>query len=243
MISSGLAAVRHLLQERNQVADVADLLLVDQDQGVFQLDAHRGRVVDEVGRQIALVELHAFHDLVGRFGRLAFLDGDHAVLADLVHGLGNQLADHRVVVGADRADVGDVFRAADRLGHRAEVLDGGVHGLLDAAADGRRVGAGGDVPQSFAEDLAGQHRGRRRAVARQVRGLRGDLVDELRAHVLEAVLQLDLLAHRHAVLGDGRAAVGLVENDVVAGRTQGHGDHVGQFFHTLKQTLPGLIVV
>ena len=238
-----LAGVGDLLQERNQVADVADLLLVDQDQGVLQLDAHRGRVVDEVGRQVALVELHALDDLVGRFGRLAFLDRDHAVLAHLGHGLGNELADHRVVVGADRAHVGDVFRAADRLGHRAEVLDGRVDGLLDAAADGRRVGAGGDVPQTFAEDLAGQHRGGRRAVAGQVRGLRGDLVDELGAHVLEAVLQIDFLAHRHAVLGDGRTAVGLVENDVVTGRAQGHGDHVGQFFHTPKQTLPGLIIV
>ena len=129
------------------------------------------------------------------------------------------------------------------LAMRAEVLDGGVDGLLDAAADGRRVGAGGDVPQAFAEDLAGQHRGGRRAVAGHVRGLRGDLVDELGAHVLEAVFQVDFLAHRHAVLGDGRAAVGLVENDVVAGRAQGHGDHVGQFFHTPKQTLPGLIIV
>ena len=123
------------------------------------------------------------------------------------------------------------------------MLDGGFHGLVDAAADGRRVGAGGDVPQTFAENLAGQHGGGRRAVAGQVRGLRGHLVDELRAHVLEAVFQIDFLADRHAVLGDGRAAVGLVDNDVVAGGAQGHGDHVGQFFHAAEQSLPGLIII
>ena len=104
------------------------------------------------------------------------------------------------------------------------------------------LAAGGDVPQPFAEDLAGQHRGGRRAVAGHVRGLRGDLVDELRAHVLEAVFQVDFLAHGDAVLGDGRAAVGLVDDDVVTRGAQGHGDHVGQFFHAAEQTLPGLII-
>ena len=98
--------------------------------------------------------------------------------------------------------------------------DGRVDGLVDAAADGRRIAAGGDVAQAFAEDRPGQHRGRRGAVAGDVRGLRGHLVDQLGAHVLEAVFQLDFLAHGHAVLGDGRAAERLVEDHVAAGRAQ-----------------------
>ncbi len=216
---------------------------VDQDQGVFQLDAHSGLSIDEVGREIALVELHTLDNVVGRFRGLALFDGNYAVLADLGHGLGDQLADHGVVVGADRAHVGDVFGAAHRLSQSAEMLDSRVDGLLDAAADGRRVGPGGDIPQALAKDLTGEHCGGCRAVARQVRGLRGHLVDELRAHVLEALFQVDFLAHRYAVLRDGRAAVGLVENDVVPSGAQGHGDHVGQFFHAPKQTLPGLIIV
>jgi hypothetical protein len=101
---------------------------------------------------------------------------------------------------------------------------------------------GGNVAKAFAEDLASQHGSGCCAVTRLVRGLRGNFVDELRAHVFEAIFQIDFLAHRHAVLGDGRTAVGLVENDVVPGRAQGHGDHVGQFFHALKQTLSGLII-
>ena len=83
-----LAPLHHLLQQRDQVAQIADLLLVDQDVRVFQHAIHFGRPVDEVGREVALVELHALDHFVGRFGGLAFFDGDDAVLAHLVHRLG-----------------------------------------------------------------------------------------------------------------------------------------------------------
>ena len=135
------------------------------------------------------------------------------------------------------ADLGDLFLVGDRLGQRLPVGDGRLHGLLDAAADGRRIAAGGDVPQPFAEDRPGQHGGRGGAVAGHVRGLRGDLVDQLGAHVLEAVFQLDFLADGDAVLGDGRPAEGLVEDHVAAGRTHGHGDGVGQLLDSPEHPL------
>jgi hypothetical protein len=47
---------------------------------------------------------------------LALFDGDHAVLADLVEGLGHDLADFRVVVGGDGGNVGDLV-LLHRLGH------------------------------------------------------------------------------------------------------------------------------
>ena len=88
-----LAGVEDLLQDRHQVLVAGDLLLVDEDVGVFQLALHLLRVGDEVRRQVAAVELHALDELVGRLQGLAFLDGDDAVLADLVHGLGDDPAD------------------------------------------------------------------------------------------------------------------------------------------------------
>src|SRR5256885_6379185 len=55
---------------------------------------------DEVGRQVALVELHAFDPLDVGLEALAFLDRDDAVLADLLHRLGEHLADG--LIAADR---------------------------------------------------------------------------------------------------------------------------------------------
>ena len=75
------------------------------------------RVGDEVGRDVALVELHALDEFERRLGGLAFLDGDDAVLADLLEGVGHQLADRRVVVGGDRGDLRHFFLRGEPLGH------------------------------------------------------------------------------------------------------------------------------
>ena len=242
MISSGLPLWADLFEDRHQVAEVADLLLVDQDQGVFEQAVHRRRAVDEVGRDVALVELHAIDVLDLGVGRLAFLDGDHAVLADPLQGVGQQLADRLVVVGADRADGGDFVLAGDRLGHVEQLFGGRFDGLVDAAADGRGIAAGDDVPQAFLEDRAGQHGGRGGAVAGQVGGLLGHFDHELGAHVLEAVFQLDFLGDGDAVLGDGRAAEGLVDDHIPAGRAHRDRDGVGEFFDALEHFGAGVIV-
>jgi len=65
-----------------------------------------------------------------------------------------------------------------------ELVDHRLHGLVDAALDGHRVGAGGDVAQAFLVDGQGQDGGRGGAVAGDVAGLLGDGVDQLGARVL-----------------------------------------------------------
>src|SRR5207249_2372458 len=93
-----LADLGNLFEDREQVLQRADLLFVDQDVRVLQLALHRLGIGDEIGREIALVELHAFDDFERGFDRLGFLNRDGAVLADLVHGIGDDFADLRVPV-------------------------------------------------------------------------------------------------------------------------------------------------
>jgi hypothetical protein len=95
-------------------------------------------------------------------------------------------------------------------------LDHGLGGLLDAALEEHRVGAGGHVLQALGDDRLRQHRGGGGAVAGDVVGLGGRFLQKLGAHVLEGVLQLDLLGHGHAVVGDGGRAPLLVQRDVAA---------------------------
>jgi hypothetical protein len=66
---------------------------VDEDVGLVEVALHVGGVGDEVGREVALVELHALDELDLGLEALALFDGDDAVLADLVHGGGDDLAD------------------------------------------------------------------------------------------------------------------------------------------------------
>ena len=60
--------------------------------------------------------------------------------------------------------------------------------------------------EALVEDGLGEDGGGGGAVAGDVGGLGGDLLDHLGAHVLVLVLQLDLLGDGDAVLGDGRAS-------------------------------------
>ena len=112
-----LAGLHHAFQQRQHGLQTRKLLLVDQDIGVLELDPHLVLVGDEIGRDIAAVELHAFDDFQLGLGGLGFFDGDDALVADLFHGFGEKLADLGIAIGRDGADLGDlaiglvIFRA------------------------------------------------------------------------------------------------------------------------------------
>src|SRR5271168_4779546 len=93
------------------------------------------------------------------------------------------------------------------LRYALDVLDHRRHRNVDAALEIHRVHAGGDKLEPFLHDRGRKHRSGRGAVAGEVRGLGGNLANHLRAHVLELVLEFDLLGDGNAVLGDPRRTV------------------------------------
>ena len=124
-------------------------------------------------------------------------------LPTFIEGIGQDVADFRVVVAGDRGDRFDglLVVGLDRLGELLQLFHDRFDGLLHAASQGHRVGTRGDKSQAVAEDRLGQHGGGGGAVARHVTGLGGGLLHELGAHVLELVFQLDVFGDRHAVFG------------------------------------------
>ena len=195
------AGLRDQLQERQEVLHRADLLLVDENDRILEHDFHALGIGHEVRRQVAAVELHPFDDLERRVERLRLFDRDHAVLADFVHRVGDDLTDGLVVVRRDRADLGD-HRAAHGLRHHRQFGRDRGDGLLDTALDRHRVGAGGDVLRAVAVNRLRQDGRRGGAVAGDIGRLARDFLHHLGAHVLERVLQVDFLRDRDAVLGD-----------------------------------------
>ena len=93
MISSG----RPALATCSSVGSRSRMLLIflsnSSTNGLSRIAALLLGVVDEVGRQVAAVELHAFDDVELVVQALAVFDGDDAFLADLVHRVGDDLAD------------------------------------------------------------------------------------------------------------------------------------------------------
>ena len=236
-----LALSDGLLERREHVLDARDLLVGDQDERVLEDRFHAVGVGDEVRREVAAVELHALRVLGLEAERLALLDGDDAVLADLVHHLGDDRADLGIG-GADRRHGRDLLAVVDRARLALELGDDRLDALLDAALDGDRVGPGADVLEALGDDRLAEDDGGRGAVAGDVVGLGGDFLEELGAHVLERVLELDLLGDRHPVVGDRGRAVLLVEDDVAALRPERDADGVGETVDAVLEAPPGHLV-
>src|ERR1700674_4432158 len=221
-----LAALGDLLQQWQQVFHRADFLFVDQDVRVFLHRLHALRIGDEVRRQIAAIELHAFDYVELRFQRLRLFDGDDAILADFLHRFGNDLPDGLVVVRRDRAHLGNHL-AGDGLGELVEftfdasaflveAAANGYDGLLDTALHRHRIGASSDSLHALAINCLGKNGSCGGAIAGNVRGLRSNFADHLGAHVLDAVGQFNFFRYGDAVLGDGRRTEFLFDDNVAA---------------------------
>ncbi len=163
-----LAAASHLLQQGQQILHGADLLLVDQDVGIFQDHFQALRVGHEVGAQVAAIKLHAVDSFETGVHGLRLFDGDHAVLTDNLHRVSDDVADFLVAIGRDRAHLGNgtFIHGLRQLAKGAALsplavlvagADDGGHGLVDAALQSGRVGAGGHRLHAFAEDSLGQN--------------------------------------------------------------------------------------
>ena len=81
------------------------------------------------------------------------------------------------------------------------------------------------------------------AVADDVVGLGGDFLDQLRAHVLKGVFQLDFLGDGHAVVGDQRRAELLVQHHVAALRAQSDLNGVRQRVHASFQRAASVLAI
>ena len=132
--------------------------------------------------------------------------------------------------------------SSTRAGGREQRVVDGLDGRVDALLQGGRVGAGGDVAQALADHRLGEHGGGGGAVTRDVVGLGGDLLGQLRAEVLVRVVELDLTGDGDAVVGDGGGAELLVDDDVAALRAEGHLDGVGERVDAALEGAAGVLV-
>src|SRR5690348_1135394 len=227
--------LRHLLEHRQEVLHGGDLLVMHEHVRVLEHCFHLLRIGDEVRRQVPPIELHAIDRLQRGLEALRLLDRDHAVLAHLVHGVSDLVSDFLVAVRRDGPDLRDLLPALGGHGDLLQLLDHRIDRLVDTALQGHRVDARGDRLQALAEDRLGEHRGGRRAVTREIRGLGRHFLHHLGAHVLDLVLELDLLGHRDTVLGDRRIPELLVDDDVPALRTERDLHCLGQLVHAALQ--------
>src|SRR5690606_38097023 len=223
-----LAGLDNCLKDREQRLQARELLLVNADVWIVELGDHLLGIRDEVWREIATVELHAFDDVEFGFERLGFFNRDDAFVAHALHGFSDHAADFDLTVGRDRANLGDLVGVLNLLGLLADDFDNLSNSLVNAATQVHRVHAGCYRLQAFANDRLSENGCSGGAVTGDVVGLGSDLAQHLRAHVLELVFEFDLLGDANAVLGGARCAERLLDDDVAAFGTERNLHRVGK---------------
>ncbi len=179
---------------------------MQKDVCVFEISNHLVWVGDEVWRQVAAVELHAFNDFEFGFSGLGFFNRDHAFVADFLHRFSDHLADFGFAVSGDGANLSNFFRSVDLLGLAEKVCNNFSHSQVDTALQVHRVHAGSNSFCAFLNDSLTENGRSGRAVTSSVVGLGSNFAQHLCAHVFELVFEFDFLGDRYAVLGDARSA-------------------------------------
>ena len=226
-MKSGLAQLDGLLERRQELLDAGDLLVGDEDGRVLEDRLHAVGVGHEVGRDVAPVELHALGVFLLEAERLAFLDGDDAVLADLVHDLGDELADLGIG-GADGGHGRDLLAVVDR---RAFSLSCST--IASTPLSRPRLTIIGLAPAvTFLRPSVTSAWPSTTAVVVPSPATSSVLVatslSSWAPMFSNGVFELDLAGDGHAVVGDGRRAELLVEHDVAALGAKRHLDRVGE---------------
>ncbi len=228
-------------ENRKNVLEVRYFLVVDKDQRAVHHALHLLCVGNEVGRDVATVELHAFNHLDSGFGALGLVHCDYSFLLHLLHSLGNESAYGFVVIGRHASHVFDFLEVvAHFLSHRAYACHNGSHSLVDTALEVHRVGTGSNVLKAYGYDSLSEHGGGGCSVAGIVAGLGGNFLHKLCAHVAERLFKLYLAGNAHTVLGDMGSAELLAYDNVAAFRAEGDLNGVGKSVDTLFELFASL---
>ena len=207
---------------------------MEQDERVLKNCSLLFRLVNEVGREIAAVELHAFDDFEFVLEALAVFNRNHAFLADLIHGFGNDLTDFFIGVGRNGANLSDFLVGRSGLGKLLELSDGGGNSLVDAALKVHRVHAGGNELHAFINDGLSENRSSGRTVTGVVARLRGDFADHGGTHVFKFIFEFDFF-------GDRRAAERAFKHNVATLRAERYLDSIGENVDTANHFRAGII--
>ena len=203
---------------------------------------HRLHVGHHVMRDITAIEGHALGHLQSGFHREPVLDVDRALGPDPYEGLGHQFTQSRII-GRDRRDRLERLIRLQGSGGLLQCVGHHLDSGLDASDDIERVDAAGKQLQPLLNHRIGQDSRGRGAVARHLVGLFRHLSDDLRAHVFEPALKLDLAGDAGAVARNDGRADGHVDNRVHSPWPEGPRDRPGQFRHAAAQGQSSVILV
>ncbi len=183
--------------------------------------------------------MQAFYIISLVLETLGFFDGDNAIFTDLLHDIGDQFTDLRILSG-DGGHLDDLVAAFDRGGHTLEFLRNNRGGLLDTTFESQRLSASSDILEGFIDNGLRQQDGGSSAVASSVIGLGRRFFNNLAAHVLKGIRQINVAGNGHTVVNNGGGAPGFGQGNRMTLRSQGYLYRIRKGVNTFFQGFPDL---
>jgi hypothetical protein len=131
------------LEQRHHFAQIRNLLLMEQDQRLVYFNRQPIRIGDKVRREVAAIEAHALDQVERGVEAARLFHRDHALFADLLHRVGEDLADAGVAVGRNRRHLLHPHMVLDRPRHLLERAHRCLHRRVDSALEFHRGNPGG----------------------------------------------------------------------------------------------------
>ena len=133
--------------------------------------------------------------------------------------------------------------AVELLAHFLDSCHSNFGSLLHSFSEDDGVSACCEVLHSFVDHCLSKYGSGCGSVSGNIIGLGSDFLNELCAHVLEAVFKLDLLSDGNTVIGDERCTVALVEHYISSLRSECYTDGICKAVYTLLECLACLCAV
>ena len=233
------ACLHYLLQNRQDFLNIGNFLICNQNQRLLQNRYHLIHIRRHVCGKIPSVELHPFYQSQLCFHGLGFLNGDNAVICNLIHCFRNHLADFLIPCG-DCRYVCNVLACGNGLAHSLDFCNSCFRCLLHPASENNRVCACRNILQTLLNHCLCQNGRCCSTVAGNIICLCRNLFYQLCAHVFIGVFQLDILCNGNAVVCNQGRSEFSVQNHVSALGPQCYLYCICQLIHTCRHCVSGI---
>ena len=238
------AALNGRLQDRKEVLQIANLLVIDKDVRILHHTLHLLCIGNKVSREVTAVELHTFYYTNGSLTALSLFNSDNTVLANLLHGISQKFTNLRIVVGAYSSHLLYLLVVvAYLLSLLLDVSNNSSSSLVDTTLQIHRVGTGSNVLQTFAYNSLSQYGSCCGSVTCIVTSLAGNTLNQLGTCILEGVCQLHFLSNCYTVLCDLRSTELLLYDNVTSLGTQCNLNGICQTVNALLHLLTSVNIV
>ena len=130
-----------------------------------------------------------------------------------------------------------------RSAHFLERVEDDRRGLLNALLYRHGVSPGSHILHPLMKHRLGKHGSGGSAIAGDIIGLGGHLLDQLRPDVLEGLLQFDLLGYGDAIVGDGRRSEPFIQHYIAPLGAKSDLNRIGKGIHTNLEMSPCILIV